>query len=176
MFNPRISLAQVPSFADHYMTSMRQVYQEREKNLIENVAPRTRELGFLTKSDFLLLCCWKSPRPKPHYLANSEDEIRLATQRAYSSASERERIESLDSLRGVSYPVASAILHMTHPDTYPILDYRALWTLGIDIAPKYDFDFWLTYTQYFRRLVTEWGIAPRELDRALWQFSRENQR
>lgn len=60
-------------------------------------------------------------------------------------------------------------------DLYPILDYRALWSLGIDPPPAYDFPFWRAYTLACRELAAGAGVSMRDLDRALWQYSKENQ-
>ena len=67
------------------------------------------------------------------------------------------------------------ILRIRHSDPYPILDFCALWSLGIEKSPAiYDFDFWWKYFQFFRRLAAETEFSMRVLDRALWQYSDEN--
>ena len=73
-------------------------------------------------------------------------------------------------------PTASVLLHLAHRDPYPILDVRAIWSLGVEKQPSsYSFEFWWAYTAKCRSLAMEAGIPMRVLDRALWQFSRENQ-
>lgn len=49
---------------------------------------------------------------------------------------ERARIESLTILDGVSWPTVSAILHLFHKDPNPILDYRALWSVGVEVPSQ----------------------------------------
>jgi hypothetical protein len=39
----------------------------------------------------------------------------------------------------------------------------------------YEFSFWWEYTQFCRKLAAEAGVSMRTLDRALWQYSKENQ-
>jgi hypothetical protein len=75
------------------------------------------------------------------------------------------------SLHGVSWPTASVFLHFAGRDRYPILDYRALWSLGIEKPIAYTFDFWWHYTLFCRKLADEAYVSMRTLDRALWQFS-----
>jgi len=71
-------------------------------------------------------------------------------------------------LNGVHWPTASVILHFCHADPYPILDVRALWSLGIDAnTVPYNFEFWNEYTQFCRKLAGEAKVTMRELDRAL---------
>lgn len=79
-------------------------------------------------------------------------------------------------LHGVGYPTASVLLHFVSPDLYPIIDYRALWSLGEEAPPRsYSFDFWWWYVDCCRSLAGEAGVTMRTLDRALWQYSKENQ-
>lgn len=61
--------------------------------------------------------------------------------------------------------------------SYPILDFRALWSLGQTNTPSsYTFDFWWAYVEHARGLADEAGLRMRTLDRALWQYSKERQR
>lgn len=75
-------------------------------------------------------------------------------------------------LEGVGWPTASVLPHLMHPDPYPILDIRALETLGVIGAPKYRFDLWWSYTGLCRQLATDSGHDMRTVDRALWGFSK----
>ena len=61
---------------------------------------------------------------------NDAATIEDATRRALASAEERERMEALIVLEGVGVPTASTLLHFAFPDDYPILDVRALESLG----------------------------------------------
>jgi hypothetical protein len=88
---------------------------------------------------------------------------------------ERLQIEVLTLLDGVSWPTASVILHFFHSAPYPIVDFRALWSLKNKVPKRYGFNFWQKYTSYCRGLSKRAGVSMRTLDRALWQFSKENQ-
>ena len=147
-----------------------------EPIMINEIGPRMKANGYLTKADFVRLCHWKSPRTKPRVATNDEDFIRAVTTTAFSTPNEHLRIEVLTLLNGVSWPTASVILHFGHTDPYPILDVRALWSLGVTYpANAYDFEFWWAYVQACRRLAKEHQISMRTLDRALWQYSKEKQ-
>lgn len=156
-------------------------YSDPREGFIENdVSPRFRSFGYLSKSDFLALCEWKSPRSQSRCASNSEEFIRAVTATAVSSSDEQLRIEVLTLLRGVSWPTASVILHFGFDNFYPILDFRALWSVGVDlptdqVSSLYCFSFWRSYSQYCRDLACDCGVTMRVLDRALWQFSKENQ-
>ena len=116
---------------------------------------------------------WKTPRSRPRVARNSERDVRAATREALTSRDERRRIESLTALDGVGFPTASAILHFCHADPYPVLDTRALWSLGVEKIPRYDFEFWWAYVRVCRDLSGRSGCAMRDVDRALWEYARE---
>jgi hypothetical protein len=66
-------------------------------------------------------------------------------------------------------------LHFGHTDQYPILDYRALWSLAVDPPPPYSFSIWWRYVEFCRTLAKKCDVSVRTLDKALWQYSNENQ-
>jgi len=84
---------------------------------------------------------------------------------------ERARIESLTVLDGVGWPTASVILHFFHKDLYPILDYRAQWSVSMDMPIQYKFGFWWTCVEYCREIASKADVNMRTLDKALWQYS-----
>jgi hypothetical protein len=130
--------------------------------------------GHYTRAEFLALCEWKSPRSRPQVAANSAGAVRAATRAALGPASgDRERIEALLALRGVGMPTASVLLHFAMPDRYPILDVRALESLGVTGRTGYPVAFWLEYVGACRALATAHGVSLRTLDKALWQHSKE---
>ena len=145
-----------------------------EKKIVP-IAPTVKRRGYLTKKEFLTVCRWKTPRSQPRCRKNSPDFIRDVTRCALSTSVERLRIEVLTRLDGVGWPTASVILHFFHSARYPIMDFRALWSLN-EVPKRYGFDFWQEYTSYCRGLSKRAGVSMRTLDRALWQFSKENQR
>jgi hypothetical protein len=101
--------------------------------------------------------------------------VRDATALALQSSDDRVKIGVLRLLNGVDWPTASVILHFCDVLPFPILDYRALWSPGYEAPPPYTFDFWQAYTAYTRELARSAGLSMREVDRALWQYSKENQ-
>jgi len=131
--------------------------------------------GFLRKAELEKVAHWKAPRSAGHSRKNSEDYVIEITKFALATSSERAEVESLTLLDGVSWPSATAILHLFHRDPYPILDFRALWSVSLDVPTQYTFDFWWIYVGFCRDLARTVGVDMRTLDRALWQYSKENQ-
>ena len=141
---------------------------------VERLVAGARARGFLTKPDLLAVCRWKSPRALPLVRRNSPGEVREATAWALGTPHERLRIGALLMLHGVSWPMGSAVLHFFHSDPYPVLDVRAVWSLGLAPGPGYTFDFWWTYVRACRELSRRLGLSMRTVDRALWQYSKES--
>ena len=71
-------------------------------------------------------------------------------------------------------PTDSAILHLFHKDRYPILDFRAVWSIGVE-SYDYSFSFWWDYVSFCRVLADRNNVNMRTLDKALWQHSKEKQ-
>ena len=70
-------------------------------------------------------------------------------------------------------PTASTLLYFAFPDDYPILDVRALESLGVRPRSTYPVSFWLEYLDACRKLARRAGVTLRTLDKALWQYSKE---
>src|SRR5260221_4794343 len=141
---------------------------------IEEISRATREQGYYTREGFLKVSRWKGVRARPHREENDDETVREVTRLALTTPIERLRIEALTLLHGVTWPSASVLLHFGHRDPYPILEPRALWSLGIERPPdEYDFDFWWNYVLCCRDLADRASVDMRTLDHVLWQFSKE---
>jgi hypothetical protein len=140
------------------------------------LAPHAQKRGHLTKAEFLAFTRWKTPRTQKRCAVNSAKFIRAVTAASLSTSDERLRIEVLTLLSGVRWPTASVILHYCAREQYPILDFRALWSLSCPVPEKgYDFALWWAYCEFTRHLAKQLQLSMRELDRALWQYSKERQ-
>jgi hypothetical protein len=147
-----------------------------EAELIAGPVASSRDRGYLTKPDFLLIARWKSPRSSSRCAKNEPSFVEELTRLALAPAtSPRLRIEGLTLLSGVNWPTASVILHFCHREVYPILDFRALWSLRCAGPSSYDYAFWNDYVVFVRALCDQVGLDIRTVDRALWQYSKEHQ-
>jgi hypothetical protein len=93
---------------------------EEALNLIFQLK-NTNKKEVFNKKDFYNIAMWKTPRPKKYYLSNSEEKIIIIAKKISSSNSDKEKIELLISLKGVSIAVASSILTIINPKDYGIL-------------------------------------------------------
>jgi len=119
------------------------------------------------------VCAWKTVRSRPRVAANTEAAIVDATGRSLAAGDEATRIAALLELEGVGVPTASTLLYFAFPDDYPILDVRALESLGVKPRSTYPVSFWLEYLDACRELARRAGVSLRTLDKALWQHSKE---
>ena len=129
--------------------------------------------GYYTRGEFIEVCAFKSVRSRPKIAANSRDAIVSATRSALATDDEGLRMQHLLALDGVGVPTASTLLYCAFPADYPILDIRALESLGVKPRSQYPVSFWLLYLAACRALSAGRGVSIRTLDKALWQHSKE---
>lgn len=141
----------------------------------KHIGATVKTRGFMTKPEFPALCKWKTQRSKSRCARNPDNVIEEATRLAISAQSEGLRIGIPKLLQGVDWATASVILHFCHAERYPILDKRAFWTAGIDKMPHITSGIWHDYVQFCRALSVRIEMSMRDLDRGLWQYSKENQ-
>ena len=140
------------------------------------IGAAVRDRGHYTRAEFIEVCAWKTPRSRPRVMANGEAAIAEATGRALAAGDESTRFAALLELQGVGAPTASTLLYCVFPDDYPILDVRALESLGVTARSTYPMSFWLAYLEACRALALASGVSIRTLDKALWQYSKEQSR
>ena len=143
--------------------------------LLEHVRPAVLARGYATRKEFLAICEWKSARTRAKCRGNPERVVRTVTQAALSATDEALKMDLLRLLQGVEWPTASTLLHFCDAAPYPILDYRAVWSLGISRVRTYTMEFWLGYLATTRALAARARVSIRTLDMALWQYSKEKQ-
>ena len=131
------------------------------------------KMGYITQEDLIAVVNWKSPRARPLCQKNCQTEIKEISCASFTAKSERLRIGSLLILKGVSWPMASVILHFRFPKKYPILDVRAMNTVGG--STNYNFELWIEYVELCGNAAVRHGITLRELDKALWMYDFENE-
>lgn len=171
----RFSPDEIDALSKGYESGLRPRDKQLTDAITQKVFPAYAERGFLTKQEFLTVCDWKTPRPRPRCESNDDQFVREISALARTVESERLRIEMWTLLSGVKWPTASVFLHFAFPNRFPILDFRALWSLSEDVPKQYDFPFWWRYTLFCRELSSAHGVSMRVLDQALWQYSKLHQ-
>lgn len=144
-----------------------------ERAIIRDVAVPAKARGWFTADEVVELARWKTGgRSVPLVLQNTPAEMEEATRIALDPRTrEPRRAGILVALTGVGYPVASCVLHFAHQEPYPILDKRALESLGNKTQRTvYSETFWQDYVAACRDLSRQHGLSMRDLDRALWAW------
>src|SRR5207247_695812 len=124
-----------------------------------------RRRGFYTKPELVLICEWKTARSRSRVAKNTAPFVEGITQAAFATEDETERMAALCALQGVNAPTASVLLHFAFPDRYPIIDWRALESLGQAQQATYTITYWLAYVDECRRLAARAGVTMRALDK-----------
>lgn len=160
-------------FSAEWIRDLAERYAYRDDAAAQAAGRAGAQRGHYMREEFLAIVRWKSARTRPLAERNSEEAIVEATRRGFASDDEVTRLVSLLALNGVGVPVASALLHFAFPDRYPILDFRALATLGVlTRRTTYSPAFWVDYLDECRALAADAHVTIRELDKALWQASK----
>jgi hypothetical protein len=165
-FALQFPIERVPEYAARFPSD------ENDEALL--IGRNARERGHYTLEEFRKVCRWKTPRSAPLVALNSAEDVVSRTAVALSEgSSERERIDALRSLRGVGWPTASVLSHFAYPDRYPILDNRVVHALGVRTPSTYSFGFWDAFAAVWRQLAEQASVDGRTFDKALWQWSKE---
>ena len=166
---PRFALAETRRWADAYD------YEVGDQSIIDAIAPAVRRRGHFTRDEFLATYAWKTRRTLKHAEKHTDQAIADVTGVAFRQTDERLRIDVLCALAGVDYPVASVLLHVGLSSEYPIIDYRALWSLHAGQPSYYSFNVWWSYVKCCQAVAERAGVTVRELDQALWAYSDAKQ-
>lgn len=172
--------AELQDLAEKYWQTAGEKDRELEKAAFE--AGEAIRNGETTLANLEAIVRWKSERAVQYLIGNSSEKIRQALSVAASpDASTETAVKALLDLHGVDLPVASAILAAIFPERYTVLDFRALEALG---HARHDVRFYEEYLEFCKRLAESNIVSPqselpaptplRTLDRALWEWSRNN--
>lgn len=147
-------------------------YDNRDKPLYEKMEKAVRR-KYMNKGDLLEIAKWKWKGGRVWQLCNGNptSQIRRLSRASFNAKTERDRIEKLLELDGVSWPMASVILHFSFPKDYPILDVRTM--NAVRETTNYSFQKWWNYVELCRETATKCGISIRELDKALWEYGEK---
>ena len=135
-------------------------------------AGRAIAAGDLSRDQLMKIVIWKSHRSSGRVAANTDAEIGDALQLAQQAETDRAAVGVLTGLDGVDVRMASAILAAIDPDGFTILDVRALEALGVE-TEQYSLGLYVSYLAFCRQLANDCKVSLRELDQAMWQWSKE---
>lgn len=150
-------------------------------NLFETMKV-VKSRGYMTKEEFMQVCMWKSPRPKKKYLSNSKEHVEEATKLMFLTNLEEIRVGLLQSLEGVSIPVASAILTLIDPKNYGVIDIRVWQMLYLygEVKNKpsgqgFTIRDWKEYLSILRKYASQFQMKVRDIEITLFFHHRKIQ-
>lgn len=149
--------------------------------LIKELKP-AKQRGWLTKDELINICYWKSPRAIRHIKSNRSDTIKKVTEKAFSSRSEEVKISELTKLKGVSLPMASAMLMLTNPKRYGVIDIR-VWEIMFALGTmrtnskgvNFNFKEWYRYLIILRYFADKLKVKTRDIERTLFLVHKNYQ-
>ncbi len=153
-------------------------YKPEDMLVEEEMKRLLKKQRYLRQKELVEIGGWKSKRPLRHYRSEENDDLTVQeiTKFSFNTKSEKARIGCLLALKGVSWPVASAILHFAFPTKYAIMDFRVIWSLGWAKPPSYNFSFWQKYCKRMGGISKTNNLPIRTVEKALWKYSKEQQR
>jgi hypothetical protein len=136
--------------------------------------------GEYTKCHFIRIVEWKLEaflffKPERNLNRNEDEEIADALRLAVTAKTTRAAVSVLCGLIGVRVPVASALLTAIYPESYTVIDKRALHALGVE-TNDISTELYLAYLDACRKLAGRYHVELRTFDRALWRWSDEQPR
>jgi thermostable 8-oxoguanine DNA glycosylase len=137
----------------------------------------------LSRGEFLEMCRWKSPRSIRQCERNSARTFQTISRKVFTSRNEKKRLELLTSLYGVSIPTASAILTLTNPSRYGVIDIR-VWQLLYRLGSVnenargqgFTFEQWHRYLMILRSQAKRLGVPVRLIELTLFRYHQDHQR
>jgi len=138
--------------------------------------------GELSRGEFIDICYWKSPRSIRRCERNSSSTIEKVSRKVFETRNEERKIDLLASLQGVSVPTASAVLTLTNPKNYGVIDIR-VWQLlyalqSVETNPGgqgFTVSHWLQYLQILRHQAKRKKLAVRLVELTLYKFHQGHQ-
>ena len=154
-----------------------------EGYLFQQVSARFAKEQTLTPFDFFAVIIWKSNRVKTKVkkgLHDAEKTVQSLMHDLVVARRPEDKVEVLTQIDGIGIRVASAVLAVCYPSQFTVLDYRAWDTLSrskVEGLPGSIPSTPAAYVRYCEAcidLADRQGISLRDLDRALWARSWED--
>jgi len=145
------------------------------QNLIDQIRNELNDNGSLTKSTFVRVLDWKSPRVKGIVKLNEFSVYETGIADAFRTP-DSQKLGMLCQLYGIGAPVGSTLLHLMYPTVFPIIDIRTVETLqhvGLLRSPATNLTRYPAFMAAILKIASENSVFTlREIDRALFSYHK----
>jgi hypothetical protein len=172
-----MALARLPYRLHELIRSHLSTAEDPATKILIDELSAARKRGYLTRPELIKVCYWKSARAIRHIRRNRADSTVRITRGAFKTRSEEKKLSLLMSLHGVGVPMASAILTLTNPSRYGVIDIR-VWQLLFEIgsvASKpngagFGFREWDQFLKIIRHFAGKYAVDARDIERTLFDL------
>ena len=143
-------------------------------------ARANRQPFYLKLDEFIEILSWKLGkqynRGEAYREENTEEIVYIVTQASFAITHSDLDYETdlkvgiLCTLRGVGVPIASAILALTFPEKYAVLDFRVWRQIFDKQQENFSITDYKAYLKKIQELSAELDWLPQVVDRAIWLY------
>jgi len=143
------------------------------KRCFDRIHQTILKRGALSLEDLYDVAYWKSRRASKQVRTKNPDRVvRMITSFALKMPNERFKIRLLSTLEGIGVRRASAILAMSNPEKYGVMDENAWYALTGEQRSVFNDNDWIWYLREIRRLSKKFRRTPREIDLVLMKYGQ----
>lgn len=157
---------------DEYERSWSTPEGVKDKKIFEEIHRALLKKGFLNSKQLYEVARWKTPRTSKIVKKNPDGVVKDITDFALKTSNEKYKIRILCSLDGIGIPRASAILTMSNPEKYGIIDINVWLALTGKKKQGFNENDWIWYLKQIRRMAKKYGKTPRQIDMALMKHGQ----
>jgi hypothetical protein len=173
-FKIRYNAADIQTLAARYLQTPYKSWTAGDEDRLMEEAGWRLVNGSFDVADVFTIILWKSHRPVWLFEQNAPAVVETAIKDAIAATRAgdmRRAVQFLTRLSGVGVKMASAVLTALFPNVYTVCDVRASEALGQrDLS---SLRYYVAYLTACARMAAEHGVSLRDLDRANWQWSKE---
>jgi hypothetical protein len=144
----------------------------KDKETFADISQVLSKNGYVNRKQLYKIARWKSPRVSKIVKCNPDSIVESISAFALKIPDEKYKIRLLCALDGIDVPRASAILAMSNPQKYGVIDINAWFALtGKEKHPNAKD--WIWYLEELGKLAKKHGKTPRQIDMALMKYGQK---
>jgi hypothetical protein len=144
----------------------------KDRETFEKINEALFRNGFLNSKQLYEVARWKTVRVSKIVKKNPDSMVKSITAFALKISDEKYKIRILSSLDGIGIPRASAILAMSDPEKYGVIDINAWLALTGEKKQSFDDSDWIWYLKQIRKLAKKHRKTPRQIDMVLMKYGQ----